>query len=95
MSTSLKTVFTLYSQTIVLQGIKYFEQVIKENAKKNTSKDVPVATDTGSEKDSGVDPGIYCQLGHLLLLLEQYPKGNIDFVTIASGVFDHLRFSIG
>ncbi|XP_069104223.1 lysine-specific demethylase 6A-like isoform X1 [Argopecten irradians] len=56
-------------KSLLEKGIKYFEQVIRENAKQNQASGVE-----GGEKDSGVDTTIYCQLGHLLLLLEQYPK---------------------
>ena len=51
-------------RTLVEKGIKYYEQLIRQKVKKT------IGTDT----ESDVDPEIYCSLGHLLLLLEQYPK---------------------
>ena len=57
--------FSLLYIWFLLQGIKYYEQLIRQKVKKT------IGTDT----ESDVDPEIYCSLGHLLLLLEQYPKG--------------------
>ncbi|CAC5370577.1 UTX [Mytilus coruscus] len=50
-------------RAVVEKGIKYYEQLIRQKIKKGT--------DT---TESDVDPNVYCSLGHLLLLLEQYPK---------------------
>uniref|UniRef100_A0A8W8J020 Lysine-specific demethylase 6A n=1 Tax=Magallana gigas TaxID=29159 RepID=A0A8W8J020_MAGGI len=54
-------------RALIEKGIKYFEHEIIQKSKRDGAKE-------GEEIDASVDPKIYCQLGHLLLLLEQYPK---------------------
>lgn len=44
--------------------------MLRDHAKKGK-----VAPTDHGDVELAVDPAIYCHLGHLLLLLEQYPKG--------------------
>lgn len=53
---------------LYLQGVQFYESVIKVAVKK--------AKEDHSNKPK-VEPFIFCRLGHLLLLLEQYEKGII------------------
>ncbi|XP_062589237.1 lysine-specific demethylase 6A-like [Saccostrea cucullata] len=54
-------------RALIEKGIKFYEHEIIQKSKRDGGKE-------GEEIDASVDPKIYCQLGHLLLLLEQYPK---------------------
>jgi len=50
----------------VLQGVQFYECVIK-TAVKNAKKEQ-------ADKPK-IEASVFCRLGHLLLLLEQYEKG--------------------
>jgi hypothetical protein len=52
---------------IEMQGVQFYESVIKAAVRK--------AKKDNSDEKPKVDAAIFCRLGHLLLLLEQYEKG--------------------
>ena len=56
------------------QGISYYDKVIKDKMKAaGSTTDNQKKSET--QKKVNVDPNIYCHLGHLHLLLEDFPKG--------------------
>ena len=46
------------------------------------SSDTQAEDKAAAAARNDVDPSLYCILGHLNLVLENYPKGNTQFMTI-------------
>ncbi|KAL5004976.1 hypothetical protein ScPMuIL_018432, partial [Solemya velum] len=56
-------------KSLLEKGVAYYEQMIRLHIKQN------ILTESSDEsKEMKIEPVIFCHLGHLLLLLEQFPK---------------------
>jgi len=63
--------YLTYKSHVLLQAICSLEKKLKQHAANEKAS----GTDEKQTASVPVDPQIYCLLGHLNLLLENYPKG--------------------
>ena len=80
------------------QGVKYYERLLHEHAKQTGDDDdikgrqADVKGRQADVKGRQLDPAVYCHLGHLHLLLEDFPKGELGS-TIPGRVGSTLQIS--
>ena len=61
-------------KSVVLKAINYMERVIVRTRERYRNKQDGENNSTNNRLSPDVDPKIYCKLGHLHLLLEDYSK---------------------